>query len=339
MIATNACFSCLQSQVDNLCAMLQMDSKTIQQNIDSVLENAKGRGLMPPQIAIDVYESFRHSTHLSDPFAEIKKESIAQATKIVQSLLSTYPAPILEIGKDVDSKQNLESQQKANCIVKSACESFTLESPTESTTNFSADSIFKRLNWAVRVAILGNVIDYGSQHSFDFAQGDFSFHTINFARFDLELFISRLNSAQTLLYIADNAGENLFDEVLLQSLKSIYPHLQIFYATRGEPIINDLTITDLAHPLAQNIQKYCTLLDSGVRSPGFVYAGANAQTRGIYDNADVILAKGMGNFECLNTQKDERLFLLFKVKCDVVAQYCDVEKGRMMFIHNRTTKE
>lgn len=310
MIAQNACFTCLQRQVKHLCQLLHIPDKHITQNIQHILESAKNKGLLPPQIAIDVYKTLARATGLSDPFYHIKQESMTKAHHIVQNLLHKYPPPpLLFATNSPDSKQIKE------------------------------DSVYKRLEWAVKMAILGNVIDYGSQHSFDFAQGDFSFHTINFARFDLELFISRLNSAQTLLYIADNAGENLFDEVLLQSLKSIYPHLQIFYATRGEPIINDLTITDLAHPLAQNIQKYCTLLDSGVRSPGFVYAGANAQTRGIYDNADVILAKGMGNFECLNTQKDERLFLLFKVKCDVVAQYCDVEKGRMMFIHNRTTKE
>ena len=52
------------------------------------------------------------------------------------------------------------------------------------------------------------------------------------------------------------------------------------------------------------------------------------------DEADVILSKGMGNFECLQSHKDERLFMLFKVKCDVVAAFCGVEKGTMMLKHN-----
>ena len=149
----------------------------------------------------------------------------------------------------------------------------------------------------------------------------------------LSALLEKLTHSRTLLYLADNAGENIFDEILLRALKTLYPHLHIYYAVRGEPIINDLTLKDLFHPLAQNIQKYCTLLDSGVRSPGFVYEDSNAQTQTIYNNADVILAKGMGNFECLHTQNDERLFLLFKVKCDVVAACCGAPKGEMMFIH------
>lgn len=305
MIAQSACFDCLQRQIHSLCSLLQIHDNThITQKICTILESAKSQSLMPPQIAIDAYKSFRQSTNLDDPFYEIKQESITQAHTIVQNLLRTCPPPFSQ------DSQNIESMHDIN-----------------------ADSTSAYLDWAVRMAILGNVIDYGSQHSFDFKSANFDFKNLVFAHYDIQAFQEKLTHSHTLLYLADNAGENIFDEILLRALKTLYPHLHIYYAVRGEPIINDLTLKDLFHPLAQNIQKYCTLLDSGVRSPGFVYEDSNAQTQTIYNNADVILAKGMGNFECLHTQNDERLFLLFKVKCDVVAACCGAPKGEMMFIH------
>lgn len=309
MIAQNACFTCLQNQVQYLCSLLQRsDSVDIAQKINAILDAFKAKNLMPPQIAISVYEAFRESANLDDPFLEIKRTSITKAHAIVQNLLEAYPAPILE--STLEHTKDLHTQ------------------------SFSVDSIFRRLDWAIRIAILGNVIDYGSQHHFDFTHTNFDLKNLQFAYFDLSPFIAQLTHAQTLLYLADNAGENCFDEVLLHSLKSIYPHLQIYYALRGEPIINDLTLKDLSHPLAQSIQNYCTLLDSGVKSPGFIYEDANKPTQAIYDNADVIVAKGMGNFECLHMCEDKRLFFLFKVKCDVVAKHCNVQKGKMMFIHS-----
>ncbi|WP_295699669.1 DUF89 domain-containing protein [uncultured Helicobacter sp.] len=304
MIAQNACFTCLQRQVKHLCQLLHIPDKHITQNIQHILESAKNKGLLPPQIAIDVYKTLARATGLSDPFYHIKQESMTKAHHIVQNLLHKYPPPpLLFATNSPDSKQIKE------------------------------DSVYKRLEWAVKMAILGNVIDYGSQHSFDFDNANFGFESIHFATFCLPAFIDKL-SAKTLLYIADNAGENIFDKVLIATLKEIYPHIEIYYALRGKPIINDLTLEDMSHPLAKDMQEYCTLLDSGVRSPGFVYTDALPQAQAIYDRADVILAKGMGNFECLNMHKDERLFLLFKVKCDVVAAYCGVQKGAMMFIHN-----
>lgn len=295
MTANNTCIACIQNQIKQICDMLKINNKEhIMQSLQQDIESYT-QGAVPPQIAMNVYSNFSKSTGINDPFWHIKQNSILKARRIVDEILRDYPPPTM------DKKD--------------------------------ADSIYKQLNWALRIAIMGNVIDYGSQSKFDFNIESFNPKNADY-HFCIRPFMQKLDSAKNLLYLADNAGENIFDEVLLKTLKTIYPSLEIYYAVRGKPIINDLTINDMQHPLARSIQNYCTLLDSGVGSPGFIYEYANAKTQEIYNLADIILSKGMGNFECLNAQKDERLFMLFKVKCDVVATFCGVEKGAMMFMHN-----
>lgn len=190
------------------------------------------------------------------------------------------------------------------------------------------------LEWAVKIALLGNVIDYGSQSNFDFESTHFDMQSIRFGEYALSALQSNLAHAKHLLYLADNAGEHYFDEVLIKTLKELYPYLNITYAVRGKAIINDLTIADIKRDTKSNLQSYCKLLDTGIKSPGFIYEECNLQTKEIFDKADIILAKGMGNFECLESKKDSRLFMLFKIKCDVVAHYCSQPKGVMMLRHN-----
>lgn len=317
MIAQEACFACLQGQIKNFSKIMPTyNLQSLQTRIDKNLSllqqhyiapNKQDNLLTPPQIAIDIYKDLSATLQNNDPYAQIKQESIKKASEISQELISNYPAPKLE-----PTIQN-------------------------DTITWSEDSIFARLDWAVKMAILGNVIDYGSQHSFSFADADFDFESLNFGVYDIKPFISKLECAKSLLYIADNAGENIFDNLLISTLKAIYPNLHIYYAVRGEAIINDLTLQDMLHTLAQPLAESCKVISSGVRSPGFVYTDANSYTQKLYDRTDMILAKGMGNFECLESCKDERLFLLFKIKCDVVATFCNKAKGTMMFLHN--TKE
>lgn len=86
---------------------------------------------------------------------------------------------------------------------------------------------------ALKVSVLGNVIDYGSASSFEIGAFDFERERegLEFAYFEFESFLTRLQSAKSLAILGDNAGENLFDEVLAKVLKREYPHLKIYYFT------------------------------------------------------------------------------------------------------------
>lgn len=191
---------------------------------------------------------------------------------------------------------------------------------------------------ALKVCVLGNVIDYGSASSFEIENFDFESERVRleFTYFDFEEFSSRLRNAKSLAILGDNAGENLFDEVLIKVLKREYPQLKVYYFTRGKPIINDITYKDLvSSPICSEMFGIAEVVDSGVGSAGFVYEEATREAREKFSSCDLIVSKGMGNFECMEGRGDERVFFLCKVKCLVVAKALNAPMGKMIFKQDR----
>ena len=183
------------------------------------------------------------------------------------------------------------------------------------------------LDAALRAAIAGNVLDFGAQNHFDItAELDRVFQQ-PLAVDHLVQLKKQLSSAQRILVVGDNTGEHLFDALLLEVLAGCYPGKSLFYAVRGAPAINDVTLKEAK---AARLDAHATLLDSGVDTPGLVLGRASAEFLAHYTQADLILAKGMGNFECLEAGADERIFFLFKVKCAVVAQATGQPLGSLM---------
>ncbi|WP_297813749.1 ARMT1-like domain-containing protein [uncultured Helicobacter sp.] len=190
------------------------------------------------------------------------------------------------------------------------------------------------LEFAIRICVLGNVLDYGAQTHFDLEEQARKILESPFAFFDLESFMYALKSAKKLTMIADNAGENEFDEILLYALRVLYPALEIFYFVRGAEIINDITLRDLKKT-DSNIFNLVEVIDSGVMSPGFIESLACINAKTIYKEADLILAKGMGNFESMENlaKQDRRVFFLFKIKCNVVKNYLQKNLGDFVFVN------
>jgi len=177
---------------------------------------------------------------------------------------------------------------------------------------------------AVKVAVAGNVIDLAAEVEFDLEEEiDKIFHT-SFAVDDFDALSQKLSAAQQLLYIGDNAGEHLFDRLCIETLKSLYPQLYITYMVRGKPIINDVTMQEA---LEAGFDKVCHLVDSGVDTPGFVYERANEESKRLFDEADLVITKGMGNYECLSPTHRHDVCFLLKVKCNVVARSIGAQLG------------
>ncbi|UFS62957.1 ARMT1-like domain-containing protein [Sulfurimonas sp. HSL-3221] len=180
---------------------------------------------------------------------------------------------------------------------------------------------------AVKVAVAGNVIDLAAEVSFDLdTEIDKLFHT-HFAHDDVDALRQRLSGAKTLLYIGDNAGEHLFDALAIEAVAALYPQLAITYMTRGKPIINDVTFDEA---MADGLAEVATLVDSGVDTPGFVYERASEEARRLFDESDVVLTKGMGNYECLSPSPRGDLVYLLKVKCNVVSRSIGAEIGSII---------
>lgn len=176
----------------------------------------------------------------------------------------------------------------------------------------------------LKTAVVGNVIDLAAEVHFDLHHSIASVFDTPFAHDDSKLLEKTISEAKTLLYIGDNAGEHLFDGLAIESLKELYPSLKITYMVRGNPIINDVTMKEAQEA---HIDSLCTLIDSGVPTPGFVYEYASIEAQSLFDSADIIIAKGMGNYECMSPVKRKNICFLLKVKCSVVARSLGREIG------------
>ena len=176
----------------------------------------------------------------------------------------------------------------------------------------------------LKTAVVGNVIDLAAEVSFNLHDAIMSVFTTPFAHDDTEALRHALVNTKNLLYIGDNAGEHIFDSLTIQSLQKLYPQLSITYMVRGNPIINDVTLSEAYEA---EIEKICLVMDSGVPTPGFVYELASCEAQKLFDSADLIIAKGMGNYECMSPQKRENICFLLKVKCSVVAKSLNQEIG------------
>lgn len=187
----------------------------------------------------------------------------------------------------------------------------------------SEDKLFT----AIKAAVAGNVIDFATTKEFSLDDEINSIFQTDFSINDYEIFKEKLEKTNSLIILADNAGENIFDKVLVKTIVNLYPSIKIYYATRGKAIINDITIKEA---LQSGIDKYCKVISSGVDTPGLDKSRASKEFMELFSKTPLVLSKGMGNFECLESHNDDKIFFLFKVKCNVVAKTISRNLGEIV---------
>lgn len=177
---------------------------------------------------------------------------------------------------------------------------------------------------AVRLAMAGNIIDFGVFASIDRDQVMESLETSFHAPIagDVNAFRRRVQAARNILYLTDNAGEIMFDKLLI---REIGPE-KITVAVKGAPVINDATRNDAE---AAGLIGRVTVIDNGADAPGTVLDACNAPFRDAFDTADLIIAKGQGNYETLS-DVDAPIAFLLKAKCPVIAKDLGVEVGSLV---------
>jgi len=181
-----------------------------------------------------------------------------------------------------------------------------------------------KLLTATKIAVAGNVIDLAAAVEFDLDEElKKIFHT-DFACDDFTEFNQALCDAKNVVILGDNVGEHIFDYMFVEVLKELYPDVNYTYMVRGNPIINDVTMKEAREC---GFDKLCNLVDSGVNTPGFAYSRANEKAKKLFDNADLVISKGMGNYECLSPSHRKNICFLLKVKCGVVANSLGQEIG------------
>jgi hypothetical protein len=171
---------------------------------------------------------------------------------------------------------------------------------------------------AIRIAIAGNIIDFGANWNFDLANETYKVLEMNFAVCDYNEFKNKLDNAPKILYIGDNAGECVFDRILIEEIKR-----PVTYVVRGVPIINDATHEDAVQA---GIDGVSTILSSGTDAPGTILETCSPEFNEVYKNSEFIISKGQGNYEALSKEK-RPIFFLLKTKCHVVADDIGVSNG------------
>ncbi|MDT8390655.1 MAG: ARMT1-like domain-containing protein [Lentisphaeria bacterium] len=169
---------------------------------------------------------------------------------------------------------------------------------------------------ALRFAIAGNIMDFALTTLWDEDRIEASLEKAvrqplnqRLAR-DLEQVV---READTVLYLGDNAGETVFDRLFIEQFPGAP---KVIYAVKGGPIINDATLEDAREA---GLDRVAELLENGNDAPGTVLSQVSDEFARIYDQADVVIAKGQANFETLNTA-DRTIYFLTQMKCPTIAE-------------------
>ncbi|MCF7853178.1 MAG: ARMT1-like domain-containing protein [Candidatus Pacebacteria bacterium] len=180
------------------------------------------------------------------------------------------------------------------------------------------------LELALRLVIAGNIIDLGVKSGLCDGDVHESIEHAIAAPFDgdVKAFADAVNAADTILYLADNAGEIVFDRLLIERL----PRERVTLAVKGGPIINDATRADAE---VAGLCDMVSVIDNGFDAPGTILEKCSPEFRERFWNADLIIAKGQGNFETLSDVDAPVVFLL-KAKCPVIARHLDCEIGSLV---------
>ena len=125
-------------------------------------------------------------------------------------------------------------------------------------------------------------------------------------------FLDDLKSARRLVYLTDNCGEVVLDKLAVRILKEQYPDLEVTVIVRGFPVINDATLEDAEEV---GLTSAARVIGNGSDVPGTWLSGISGEARELLNQADLILAKGQGNFETLN-ESGLNIYYLFLCKCE-----------------------
>ncbi len=192
------------------------------------------------------------------------------------------------------------------------------------------------LETAVRLAIAGNIIDFGVNSVVEQSQVERTITESLTEPLDMEAmeeFREATSQAEDILYLGDNTGEIVFDRLLIEQL----PYEKITFAVKGGPILNDATIEDAQ---IVGLTDIVNVIDNGSDAPGTILENCSEAFRRRFDKSDLIIAKGQGNYETLSNI-DKNIFFMLQPKCVVLARHLGCEIGSLVLSglnHNKFTE-
>jgi uncharacterized protein with ATP-grasp and redox domains len=253
---------------------------------------------------------------------EVLREVLRLASKMV--LYQTPPAMAQKIHRVI---RELTGVQDPYLQVKNRFNKFALKMYPDMKERIetSADP----LETAVRLAIAGNIIDLGVKSGLAESQVETTITRSLTESLDMEAleeFRNATAQAKDILYLGDNTGEIVFDRLLIEQL----PCKNITFVVKAGPIINDATMQDAE---MTGLTDTVSVIDNGSDAPGTILQSCSQEFRRRFNEADLVIAKGQGNYETLS-DADKNMFFVLKAKCPVIAEHLGCEIGCLVLTKN-----
>ncbi|MEG0365857.1 MAG: ARMT1-like domain-containing protein [Coprobacillus sp.] len=178
---------------------------------------------------------------------------------------------------------------------------------------------------AIKIAVVGNLIDFSANHQFDMNILKSMIYDIlnkELSIDDSAQLKESLSTAKSVLYIGDNCGEIVLDKMFIEVIKKIYPQIHFYYGVRGQPIINDVTIDDATEV---NMHEIAEVISNGDGSLGTVLEKTSHKFQEVFKKVDLVICKGQGNYEGLISETRNNLYFMFMAKCNIIAEPLGLE--------------
>jgi uncharacterized protein with ATP-grasp and redox domains len=251
--------------------------------------------------------------------------------KVIQEVLS-------ELTKNISGKTPPDIADKVHHIVRKVTENSDPYKKLKVISNRKALRMYPslkrkvkesrdRLSVATRLAIAGNIIDFGPGSKFNLEKTVEEVLSQNFAINHFNLFRKALKESRKIFYLADNAGEIVFDRILLEELGD----RQITFVVKGGPIINDATVEDA---MFAGIDKIAEIKKVSNGTPNTGPKRNSKEFINQLKSGDIVISKGQGNYEVLS-EADANIFFLLKVKCNMIAKDIGAKVGDIILKTNK----
>ena len=199
---------------------------------------------------------------------------------------------------------------------KAVQESLRLYPRLKSIVNRAED----KLDTALRISALGNILDSGNPNSYDLEEEIHRLFASPLRGESMDLFQEKLGSSSELLFLADNAGETVFDRVLIETMD-----IPVRYAVKARPALDDALLEDARQA---GLADLADLIETGTSYPGTYLPSCSDSFQSIFQEAPLIIAKGQANYETLS-EVERDLFFLLTVKCEVIGEDIGLPVGSL----------
>jgi damage-control phosphatase, subfamily I len=286
------------------------------------------------------YQQALKAARVSGASEEVQREVLNKLSEIIPNFsLNTSPA---EMGRKIYTMiSKITGKKDPYREIKEESNKIALKMYPEMKVRIKNMDEDKQLLTAIKLAIIGNMIDFGVEDMESIQEkihimlnDEYNFQkNIDEKYFDYSAFQQYLSEVDSVLYLADNSGEVVFDRILIEQLVGIY-HKNVIYVVKGKPVLNDALVDDA---IFCGINQFANIISSGADSPGIVLKYCSPEFIRIFDEAEMIISKGQGNYEALS-DKENPIFFLLIAKCPLIARHIGCRIGDFV-LENGLKKE